>query len=319
MNSTEVSVVIPVYGCKAALEELYERLTKTIKTIFKKYEIILVNDHCPQNSWEVIEKICKKDKNVIGVDLSKNFGQMKAILAGLDICQGKYVIVMDCDLQDKPEEIPKLYEKLKEGYDVVFARRKERKDKKSKIRISKSFYKLYSLATGQEYDPNLCNFSISKIEVIKNYCKIREEHRAFVLYLKWMGFKQGQIDVEHDVRKEGKSSYTLKKRLKLATDILFSQSDKLLRIITGLGLVISLLSFIAIIIIIILYFITDLSMGWPSLIITTCLMGGINIFVIGIVGIYIGNIFIQVKNRPLYFVRQILNDKEGEKKYDTIQ
>lgn len=313
MNKVEFSVVVPVYGCKAALEELYTRITKLLKKITKSYEIILVNDNCPQNSWKVIEEICKNDDKVIGVEMSRNFGQMKAILAGLDICSGEYVVVMDCDLQDRPEEIINLYEKLKEGYDVVFARRANRKDSKNKIKVSKLFYKLYTVATGQEYDPALCNFSISKRAVIENYCKIREEHRAFVLYIKWMGYKQAFIDVQHDERKEGKSSYTFKKRLKLAMDILFSQSDKLLKIIVGLGLAISFLSFLAIIVILILSCVTELSMGWPSLIVSICFIGGINIFVVGIVGLYVGNIFVQVKNRPLYFVRSTLNYKKEVK------
>jgi glycosyltransferase involved in cell wall biosynthesis len=317
MDKIDVSVVVPVYGCRAALEELYERTKKTLKKLFNSYEIILVNDNCPQNSWEVIEQICKKDKNVIGLEMSRNFGQMKAILAGLDISKGNYVVVMDCDLQDRPEEIEPLFNKLQEGYDVVFARRQNRNDSKNKIKISKMFYKFYTMATGQEYDPALCNFSISRREIINNYCLMREEHRAFVLYLKWMGYKQSFINVQHDARKEGKSSYNFKKRMKLAMDILFSQSDKLLKIIVGFGFIISFLSFLSILIIIILHFAIKLSMGWPSLIITICLMGGINILVIGIVGLYVGNIFIQVKNRPLYFIRTILNNK-GEMKNDTI-
>lgn len=135
MTKIDISVVIPIYGCKAALNELYLRLIKTLKKINKTYEIIFVNDACPQNSWEIIEKICLKDKNTIGVKLSRNFGQMKAILAGLDISRGNNVVVMDCDLQDRPEEIINLYEKLNEGYDVVFAKRKNRKDNSNFINI----------------------------------------------------------------------------------------------------------------------------------------------------------------------------------------
>ena len=202
MNNKKVSVVIPIYGCKGALIELYERLVKSLEQITNKYEIILVNDNCPQNSWEIIEQITDKDKNVIGIELSRNFGQMKAILAGLDYSTGDYVVVMDCDLQDKPEEIINLYKKINEGYDIVLAKRKERKDGFLKIFVSKMFYKVYSSAIGQKYDPELCNFSISTRNVINNYCKMREEHRAFVMYLQWMGFKQTSIEVEHDKRKE---------------------------------------------------------------------------------------------------------------------
>ena len=134
-----ISVVIPVYGCRAALPELHRRLTETLTQLTDDYEIILVNDSCPQNSWEVISEICDKDKHVVGIELSRNFGQIFAITAGLDASSGDWVVVMDCDLQDKPEEIINLYNKAQEGYDVVFARRAERKDTPMKIFVSKIF------------------------------------------------------------------------------------------------------------------------------------------------------------------------------------
>ena len=318
MNNKKISVVIPIYGCKNALVELYERLTKSLKQITNNYEIILVNDNCPQNSWEVIEQITDKDEKVVGIELSRNFGQMKAILAGLDYSTGDYVVVMDCDLQDKPEEIINLYNKINEGYDVVFAKRKNRKDSFFKILVSKMFYKIYSSAIGQKYDPELCNFSISTRNVINNYCKMREEHRAFVMYLQWMGFKQTSIEVEHDKRKEGKSSYNFKKRIKMALDILLSQSDKFLKIIVSFGLAMSILSFIGIICLVIMHFCTDFVLGWPSIIAIICLMGGIITFVVGIVGLYVGNIFMQVKERPLYIIRSIKNKKVGNENENTI-
>ena len=309
--SKKISVVIPVYGCRDALKELCERLEKTLSSISKEYEIILVNDSCPQNSWEVIEELCTTNKKIVGIELSRNFGQMKAILAGLDSATGDYVVVMDCDLQDKPEEIPKLLEKIEDGYDVVFAKRASRKDKKRKIFIAKLFYKFYSFAVGQKYDPELCNFCMAKKNVIEAYCKMREEHRAFVMYLQWLGFKQTAVAVEHAPRKSGKSSYSLKKRLKLASEILLSQSDKFLRLIVKFGLILSFLSLVAIIALIIvhIFFEPQLS-GWVSIITTVCLIGGINISVIGIVCLYVGNIFVQVKERPLYVVCTKLNDKE---------
>ena len=180
----DISVVIPVYGCKAALWELYERLVKSVSQITENFEIVMVNDACPQNSWEVIQEICQKDVRVKGIELSRNFGQIKAITAGLDYSSGNWVVVMDCDLQDRPEEIVNLYKKAQEGYDVVFARRKNRQDSFLKVFVSKIFYKIYSFASDGDYDPAVCNFSISKRIVIENYCKMRELHRAFVIYYK---------------------------------------------------------------------------------------------------------------------------------------
>ncbi len=304
----KLSIVIPVYGCRNALDELYSRLTKEILKITKNYEIILVNDNCPQNSWEVVNKICDKDKKVVGINLARNFGQMKAIMAGLDYSSGDYVVVMDCDLQDRPEEIINLYNKINEGYDVVFARRKNRKDNFFKKFVSNIFYKIYSYATDQPYDETLCNFSISKRIVIDNYCKMREAHRAFVMYIKWLGFKQGTIDVVHDKRYEGKSSYNLKKRINMAMDILFSQSDKILKFIVGFGFVLTILSLIYIVYLIIKQFVCPSSIvGWTSTIVTICFIGGMLMTVIGIVGLYVGNIFMEVKQRPLYIVKEIKN------------
>lgn len=305
----DMSVVVPVYGCRAALEELCDRLTKAVSALVNEYEIILVNDDCPQNSWEVIQKICAKDSHIVGIELSRNFGQIQAITAGLDYSTGNWVVVMDCDLQDRPEEIVNLYNKAVDGdYDAVFARRKDRKDSFLKVLISKAFYKIYSWASDGNYDPAVCNFSISKRIVVENYCKMRELHRAFVIYVKWLGFKQTTLDVEHDPRKEGKSSYDFKKRMNMATSILTSQSDKLLKFTVNAGFFITLCSIIAIIAIVIQYFMTNVNPGWSSIIAMVCLMGGITITCIGVVGIYIGNIFMQVKERPLYVVRTILNE-----------
>ena len=215
---------------------------------------------------------------------------------------------MDCDLQDRPEEIPRLYQKAQEGYDVVFARRKNRQDNKFKIFLANQFYKVYRFATDGDYDGSICNFSIVKRNVIENYCKMREQHRAYVMYLRWMGYRQAVIDVEHNERYAGKSGYSLKKRINMAIELLTSQSDKILRLFTGLGFTLSLVSFLVIIALVIYHFVADVSIGWTSLLATIVLMGGFIIMVIGVVGIYIGNIFIETKNRPLYLIRQILND-----------
>lgn len=305
----DISVVIPVYGCKAALPELYRRLTESVGKITDSYEIIFVNDACPQNSWEVIEDICKKDDKVVGIELSRNFGQIRAITAGLDNSKGDCVVVMDCDLQDRPEEIINLYNKMNEGFDVVVARRKERHDSKLKVFVSKCFYKVYSYAIDADYDGALCNFSISKRNVIEAYCKMRENHRAYIMYLQWLGFKHAVIDVEHSERYEGKSGYNFKKRINMAVELLTSQSEKILKLTVKLGFIVAILSFLWIISLVIRYFVSDIQVGWTSIIASVFMMSGINISCVGIVGIYVGNIFAEVKNRPLYVVRTILNKK----------
>lgn len=310
----KISVVVPVYGCREALVPLYERLTKTFIGMEKDYEIILVNDACPQNSWETIEEICSKDKRVIGLNMSRNFGQIKAITAGLDACSGDYVVVMDCDLQDRPEAIVDLYNKLQEGYDVVFARRFERQDNFITRMLSKCFYKVYNYFSDGNYDASICNFNISRKIVIDNYCKMREQNRGFTIFLKWLGFKGVAIDIPHDKRAAGKSSYNLRKKLKMAESFITAQSNKPLRFSIRLGLLMAFVSFAIIVYYVIKYFVAgDVPTGWTSLIASLYLVGGIILMCMGIIGIYIGNIFDETKKRPLYVLREKLNLEEKEK------
>ena len=308
----KMSIVIPMYGCRAAINELYNRLVTSVTSITEDFEMIMVNDACPQNSWEEIERLCNCDPRVKGIELSRNFGQMKAILAGLDYANGDWVVVMDCDLQDSPEEIINLYNKAIEGYDIVFARRAKRKDSFMKVLVANAFYKVYEYATGGNYDGAICNFSIVSRLVVNQYCKMREQHRSYGIYMKWLGFKQTAIDVEHSERYEGKSSYDLKRRINMAIDILTSQSDKLLKLSIKLGLFMAAISFATIIYLIIHSFCQNVQPGWTSIVASQFLVGGVIITVVGIVGLYVGNIFMQVKERPLYVVRQILNDDREE-------
>lgn len=306
----DISVVIPVYGCRAALPELHRRLTVTLTQLTDKYEIILVNDSCPQNSWESIEQICAEDDHVVGIEMSRNFGQLKAILAGLDHASGDWVVVMDCDLQDPPEEIINLYNKAQEGYDFVVVRRENRQDSRLKVFLSNCFYSVYSFATDIKYDPSLCNFSISSRKVIDNYRSMREYHRGFTMYLLWMGFRWTTINVEHNKRFEGKSGYDFKKRMRMAMELLTSQSDKLLKLTAMIGMIISLISFLFVIVTVIRYFAMHIAVGYSSLISVVALMGGLTIMSVGLVGIYVGNIFMEVKHRPLYIVRTVLNERD---------
>ena len=311
MKKIDISVVIPVYGCRAAIPELHRRLCESLEKISKAFEIILVDDYCPQNSWEEIQKVCEKDKRVIGIHMARNFGQIRAITAGLDKSRGDWVVVMDCDLQDRPETIPELYQKAQEGYDVVFARREGRKDSAITKFLSKCFYKVYDYFTDGTFDSSICNFSISKRKVIDYYCRMREQNRAYTMFIRWLGFKQTAIDMPADERFEGKSSYNLKRKLKMAFEIITSQSNKPLLFSVKLGFV---SAFLALIYIIYLVFreiiLGDVLVGWTSIVASIYLMGGIILCAIGVVGIYVGNIFNEAKNRPLYVIDECLNAKE---------
>ncbi|MBO5468556.1 MAG: glycosyltransferase family 2 protein [Lachnospiraceae bacterium] len=307
----DISVVVPMYGCRAAIPELYRRLCDSLDKIVDTYEIILVDDCCPQNSWEEISKLCSKDSRVIGMRLSRNFGQIRAITAGLDKSIGDWVVVMDCDLQDRPEAIPDLYRKAKEGYDVVFARREGRKDSWLTKFFSKCFYKVYDYFTEGTFDSSICNFSISKRKVIDSYCRMREHNRAFTMFIRWLGYNETTIDMSADERFEGKSSYNMKKKISMAFEIITSQSNKPLFFSVKIGFIVAAIALIYIIYLVCRYLlIGDVLLGWTSIVASIYFMGGILLSAIGVLGIYIGNIFNEAKNRPLYVVSECLNGEE---------
>lgn len=309
----DISVVIPVYGCRAALPELHRRLCESLEQIVDTFEIILVDDCCPQNSWEEIKKLCEKDRRVVGMHMSRNFGQIKAITAGLDKSRGDWIVVMDCDLQDRPESIIELYNKAQEGYEVVFAKREGRVDSAITKFLSRSFYKVYDYFTDGTFDSSICNFSISKRKVIDAYCRMREQNRAYTMFIRWLGFNQTAINLKADARYEGESSYNMKKKLKMAFEIITSQSNKPLMISVKAGFAIAVIALIYIIYVIVRALVVgDTLAGWPSLIGSVYLMGGILLCALGVVGIYVGNIFNEAKNRPIYVISECINGEEED-------
>ena len=230
-----ISVVIPVYGCSATLQLLYDRLSKVLQTITSDYEIIMVNDASPDNAWEFIQKLAHTDERIKGINLSRNFGQHRAITAGLDYAKGDWVVVMDCDLQDQPEEIIKLYQKANEGYDVVFGRRYQREDRYLKKIGSSLFYKVYNYFTEANFDSSIANFSIISARVAGELRKLREQNRSYPLFVNWLGFKQTSVDIAHAKREEGRSAYTFSRLINLAIDSIVSHSNKPLRLSIKFG------------------------------------------------------------------------------------
>jgi dolichol-phosphate mannosyltransferase len=306
----DISVVIPVYGCRACLEELHQRLVTTLAAVTPSYEIILVNDACPQNSWGVIKEIALKDPHVVGLDLSRNFGQIRAITAGLHHAEGDWVVVMDCDLQDRPEEIARLYAKAQEGYDVVFSRRAIRRDALPKRLASKLFYWIYGYFTGA-FDGSIGNFSISRRIVIENYKRMGDQNRAFILFIKWMGFRSAVIDIDHAERAAGKSSYTLRKQLRMALEIITTQSNKPLVLSIQIGFAMAALAFLYGSYMIFRYFMYGISaQGWTSTIVSIYFVGGMILAQLGILGLYVGHIFNETKGRPIFIVRELVENQE---------
>lgn len=311
MSNIHISVVAPVYGCSTNLEQLYIRLEKVLSSINIDFEIILVNDASPDNAWKTIKNLSQKDARVKGINFSRNFGQHKAITAGLDYAKGDWVIVMDCDLQDQPEEILKLYNKAQEGYDVVFGRRHQRKDSSLKRWGSKLFYKILDYFTESKIDNSIANFSIISSNVVIQLKKLREQNRLYPLFVNWVGFKRADIDIEHAEREEGKSSYTFKKLVDLAIDAIVSQSNKPLKLAIKFGFTMALLSLTYTLWLVLRYFIFSIPVaGWTSVMVSIYFIGGLLFANMGVLGLYIGKTFDETKNRPLYLVEETTFEEE---------
>ncbi len=308
MESVKISVISPIYGCKECLFELYDRLVKTLSQITENFEIILVNDACPQASWERIAMLCAKDPRVKGINLSRNFGQHYAITAGLDHATGDWVVVMDCDLQDRPEEIIKLYNKALDGYDIVFGRRVQRQDSFIKRFGSMAFNRVLEYFTETKHDNSIANFGIYAHKVVKTINRYREHSRDFLLFAQMVGFKKVEIDIEHAPRAHGESSYNFSKLFRLAIDSIISHSNKPLRLSIQLGFFIALASLgYASWLVIRYFFYHTPAEGWTSLMVSMFFMFGLLFAIIGITGLYIGKIFDEVKRRPLYVIQETLN------------
>ena len=309
-NQALISVVVPVYKAENCLDELYRRLVQALETISPDFEIILIDDCGGDRSWEVIERLAKRDRRVKGIQFSRNFGQHYGITAGLDHCDGDWVVVMDCDLQDRPEEIPRLYAKAQEGYDIVLARRGRRRDPLLKRLTSRLFYKMFSYLADIEYDAQTGNFRIMSRKVVDNFRHMREQLRFFGGLVQWMGFPTASIEVEHADRHEGNSTYTFAKLWKLAAETIIAYSDKPLRLAVRFGFLMALLAFCyGIYILGRAVFYGSPIPGWNSLIVSLYFIGGIIIAILGIIGIYLGKTFDESKKRPLYIVRRVTFDE----------
>ncbi|MBR2243256.1 MAG: glycosyltransferase family 2 protein [Prevotella sp.] len=305
----EISVISPCYGAPTLLEELVRQIEETVSKLTSDYEIILVEDHSPDNSREIITEICRKNKRVKGVFLSRNFGQQYALNAGFDLSTGDYVVTLDCDLQNPPAQIKDLYEKIQEGYDIVFASRQNRPDNFFMTQGSHLFNKLMGFLTDTKQDESLAEFAIYRRKVIDAMAQMGDYRRYYPLMNQWVGFKTAKVFVNHDERTDGKeSSYSMRKRIELAVTTAVSFSTKSLRLIVYFGVVITLLAIIAALALVIKTIVRDTPVsGWVTLFVSMWFIAGIMISVMGIIAVYIGSIFDEVKHRPSYIIDEKLN------------
>ncbi len=313
MTIQKLSIVTPAYKCTGNIWELYKRLIAVLNKLVSEYEIIFVNDASPENDWDIINEIIGLDTCVKGISFSRNFGQHYAITAGVKYATGDAIIVMDCDLQDQPEEIPKLYNKFLEGFDVVFARRYMRQDNTIKKFLSKSFSIVYGYLVDVEPDNSTANFGIYSRKVIDNYKKFNEQNRCFPIFVKWMGFKTAAVDVAHGKRYSGKTSYNFNKMMSLAIDSVVSQSNKPLRMGIKFGFTISAASILYTFYLLYKYFVHGIAVqGWTSMMVSLFFLSGLLFANMGLLGLYIGKIFDEAKGRPLYIIDEMKGFSESE-------
>jgi glycosyltransferase involved in cell wall biosynthesis len=305
---SHLSVVVPVYNESTLIEELVKRIKINLELITEDFEIIIVDDGSQDKTWELIEIEAMHEERIKGLKFSRNFGHHYAITAGLLNAKGEWVVVMDGDLQDRPEVIPELYKKAKEGFDVVFVSRQNRPESFFYKLLQKLFYFLLNFISGLKLNSKEANFSIINRKVVKEFNKFPDQNRFYGSTIKWLGFKRTSIKAVHGKRFSGKPSYTVRKRVNLAIDILTSFSERPLRISIYIGVIFSALSLIVFIISGYIFLFTDIRLNefifFGNLII---FFSGILLTVIGISSIYIGKIFNETKKRSLFIISDKLN------------
>ncbi|MGQ2983644.1 glycosyltransferase family 2 protein [Flavobacterium sp.] len=304
-DGVHISIVSPVYMAENIVGKLLLEIQKVMSAIGCSYEIILVDDRSPDNSWLEMNNLSLSYPELINVRLSKNFGEYPAIMAGLSLARGEWVVVMDCDLQDKPSELERLYSMALQGYDIVVGKRAKRKDNYFKKLSSKLFSAVFSYLTSIEYDNERANFGIYNKKVIKAVLNMGDRVKFFPLFILISGFRNTTIPVEHGERFSGKTSYNFKKLMSLAFNILISFSDKPLRFFAKLGMLIIVSAMAIGSYDIYEYLYGSGISGNAAIIDSIWFLSGIIITAIGVTGIYVGKIFEQVKQRPVYIIDEV--------------
>lgn len=301
-----LSIIIPVFNEESNLELLKERIFSVIIPIYNDFEIIFVNDGSKDNSIQIIKELASQFSQIKYIDFSKNFGHQIAVSAGLELCKGELIVIMDADLQDPPEVIPKLIEKAKEGNEVVYAKRIHRKGETFFKRKSASFfYNLINKLTEVEIPNEAGDFRLINRRICNIVKNMPEKNKFLRGQIAWAGFKQSKVDFIREERHGGKTNYTLLKMVQLAFDGITSFSNLPLKLATFLGFVVSGFSFLVIIYTLYSKYIAGgTEKGWPSIMVSVLFIGGVQLICLGIIGEYIGRILDNVRNRPLYLIKE---------------
>ena len=308
-----VSIVVPVYNEESVLPEFYRRTVSVMESIPEgAFEIIFVNDGSEDETPSIIKKLHQNDKRVKLISFSRNFGHQIAISAGLRYAKGDAVIIIDVDLQDPPELIPKMIDKWKDGYEIVYALREKREGEAFFKKITAyMFYRLLRIMTNEDLKNDSGDFRLLGRKAVNVFNQLNERNRYVRGLTHWIGFKQCQIAYSRKERFSGHTKYTYRKMFKFAFDAIISFSHLPLRIASYFGLFVSFACFLYLIYTILLKLLTDAPIGgWTSLMTAILFVGGIQLVTIGIIGEYIGRIFDESKNRPLYIIDEDLGFDE---------
>lgn len=299
----EISVVIPVYKSEECIPELTRQIADSLREF--NWELILVNDCSPDNSWTAIKEVSKENKNIIGINLRKNSGQDLAILAGLNHAKGKWIVIMDDDLQHSPYDIPKLYAQAQEGFDVVYADFKQKKQKLWKNLGSWLNGKVSEIALGKPKGIYLSPFKIITHSVVQEMCKLNNLFPYIDGLIFQITKNITQISIEHHKREYGKSNFTLLKSIQVFFRMMFGFSTFPLNFATYIGFFSSISGFILAIYYLIKFFLGLESLtGWTSQIVITLILGGLILLALGIIGKYIGQMYLTINNSPKFIIKE---------------
>lgn len=305
-TNTDLSVVIPIFNEEENIPFLYDRLCQVMKTMGVTYEFVFINDGSKDRSIFLLKELAKKYKEVKYINFSRNFGHQIAVTAGLDKTIGNAVVIIDADLQDPPELIVDMYAKMKEGYEVVYARRKSRKGESAmKKWTAKTFYRILSRITSVDIPVDTGDFRIMDRRIVEELRNMPEQHKYLRGQISWIGFSQTYIEYNRAERNAGETGYTYRKMLHFALDGITGFSDIPLKIVTYFGFLVTAFAFLVLIYVLISRFIwEDYVQGWASLMITILFIGGIQMIAIGIIGEYLSRMNANLRERPLYIVRE---------------
>ncbi len=309
-TSPILSIVSPVYRGGKLVETLVARISEEVSAITSEFEIILVEDGSVDESWAKIVAVGQGNPHVKGIKLSRNFGQHPAISAGIHHARGDYVVVIDCDLQDDPKYIRTLLDEARKGFDIVYTRKIKREHSWHKNIGAAIFNGAFNWLSENKQvysNANVGAFSLLSRKTVEAFKRIKDYHRHYLLIVRWLGFPYTFVEIEHAKRFEGKSSYSLRRLLHHAIDGITSQSTRLLRVSIALGLLFCVTALLSAVALITLYFAHGFKEGWTSVMVLTLLSTGMILLSLGIVGLYLGKAFEQIKGRPLYIVESTVN------------